>query len=407
MCRLEISFDQRHCSAGDKGEQDVSGKISKIVAGIVVTAGVVLAGGFAVVWTVPGVQEALMVRTIKARLAHNSAADLLSDGALHVALCGTGSPMPDPTRANACSAVIAGGHIVIIDTGPGSWAKFSQMRLPGGKIDAVLLTHLHSDHIGDLGEFGTQSWINGRVKPLDVWGPGALPEPTTDADDKGHHFGSKTVLDVVRGFAMAYDDDAAYRILHHGADYLNPNGADMVGHEIPTPAMDELVPVYDRDGLKISAFLVDHGPVKPAYGYRVEYAGRVAVFSGDTKKTESVERFSQNADLLVHEALNHDMVKLLEAPVKDSGSPRLAKMLNDTINYHTSPVEAAEIAKAAHVKLLVLSHLVPPLPNGIAKHMFMRGEAEARGDGETRIGRDGMLITMPAGSDKVDVSDLF
>lgn len=407
MCRLEISFDQRQCSAGDKGEQDVSGKISKIVAGIVVTAGVVLAGGFAVVWTVPGVQEALMVRTIKARLAHNPAADLLSDGALHVALCGTGSPMPDPTRANACSAVIAGGHIVIIDTGPGSWAKFSQMRLPGGKIDAVLLTHLHSDHIGDLGEFGTQSWINGRVKPLDVWGPGALPEPTTDADDKGHHFGSKTVLDVVRGFAMAYDDDAAYRILHHGADYLNPNGADMVGHEIPTPAMDELVPVYDRDGLKISAFLVDHGPVKPAYGYRVEYAGRVAVFSGDTKKTESVERFSQNADLLVHEALNHDMVKLLEAPVKDSGSPRLAKMLNDTINYHTSPVEAAEIAKAAHVKLLVLSHLVPPLPNGIAKHMFMRGEAEARGDGETRIGRDGMLITMPAGSDKVDVSDLF
>ncbi len=392
---------------GDNGERDMSRKITKIVAGIVVAVGVVLVAGFAVIWTVPSVQDAAMVRTIKARLAGNATANLLTDGALHVALCGTGSPMPDPTRANACSAVIAGGHIVIIDTGPGSWAKFSQMRLPGGKIDTVLLTHLHSDHIGDLGEFGVQSWINGRIKPLDVWGPGALPEPTADADDKGHHFGTKSVLDVVHGFTLAYDDDAAYRILHHGADYLNPNGADMVGHEIPTPAMDELVPVYDRDGLKISAFLVDHGPVKPAYGYRVEYAGRVAVFSGDTKKTESVERFSQNADLLVHEALNHDMVKLLEDPVRDAGSPRLAKMLNDTINYHTSPVEAAEIAKAAHVKLLVLSHLVPPLPNALAKHMFMRGVAAARGDGETKVGQDGMLITLPGNSTAVSVSSLF
>lgn len=385
----------------------MAGKTSKIVAGIVVAAGVVLAVGFAVVWTMPSVQDALMMRTIKARLANNATAHLLNDGALHVALCGSGSPMPDPTRANACSAVIAGGHIVIIDTGPGSWAKFSQMRLPGGKIDAVLLTHLHSDHIGDLGEFGVQSWINGRVTPLDVWGPGALPEPTANADNKGHHFGTKSVLDVVKGFSMAYDDDAAYRILHHGADYLDPNGANMVGHEITAPAMDELVPVYDRDGLKISAFLVDHGPVKPAYGYRVEYAGRVAVFSGDTKKTESVERFSKDADLLVHEALNYDMVRLLEAPVMDSGRPRLAKMLNDTINYHTSPVEAAEIAKAAHVKLLVLSHLVPPLPNAVAKHMFMRGVAEARGDGDTKIGNDGMLITLPGNSSAVSVSDLF
>jgi ribonuclease Z len=185
-----------------------------------------------------------------------------------------------------------------------------------------------------------------------------------------------------------------------------PDGARMVGHEIPTPRRDELVTVYDRDGLKISAFLVDHHPIEPAYGFRVEYAGRVAVFSGDTKKTESVERFSKGADLLVHEALNHDMVKLMEGPVNELSSSRIAKMLNDTIGYHTSPVEAAEIANAAGVKLLVYSHVVPPLPTAISEKMFMRGVAEARGDGDVKIGHDGMLITLPGGSDKIEVSDL-
>ncbi|MGV8997798.1 MAG: MBL fold metallo-hydrolase [Parvibaculaceae bacterium] len=381
-------------------------RATKIISGLAGAVVIVAAVGAAIVWNVPSVQDALMLRAIKERLSNDTVSKVMEDGALHVVLCGTGSPMPDPTRANACTAIVAGGHIVIIDTGPGSWAKFSRTRLPGGKIDAVLLTHLHSDHIGDLGEFATQSWIAGRVAPLDIWGPAPLPAPTANTDADGHVFGTKSVMDVVQGFRMAYDEDAAYRIIHHGADYLNPNGADMVGHEIATPAPDVLVPVYDRDGLKISAFLVDHGPVKPAYGYRVEFGGRVAVISGDTKKTESVERFSENADLLVHEGLNPHMVKLLEGPVKELNSPRLSKMLNDTINYHTSPVEAAEIANAAKVKLLVFSHLVPPLPNALSEHMFMRGVAEARGSGDTKIGYDGMMISLPVGSDKIEITDL-
>ena len=384
----------------------MAGRGMKILGGVV--AAVVALGviGYGVVMNVPSVQEALMVRVIKARLAEQRPAALLTDGGLHLAICGSGSPMPDPTRANACTAVIAGGHIVIIDTGPGSWKKFAEMRLPGGKIDTVLLTHLHSDHIGDLGEFAVQSWINGRDKPLDIWGPAALPEPTADHDSHGKAFGTSGVLDVVNGFVKAYDADAAYRILHHGADYLIPDGADMVGHEIPTPAVDELVSVYDKDGLKISAFLVNHHPIEPAYGFRVEYKGRVAVLSGDTQKTESVERFSKGADLLIHEALNHDMVKLIQGPVKELSSPRLSKMLNDTINYHTSPVEAAEIAKAAGVKLLVYSHIVPPLPNAVSEKMFLRGVDAARGDADVKIGYDGMLISLPAGSDKVEVSAL-
>ena len=384
----------------------MAGRGMKILGGLVVAVAAVGVIGYGVVMNVPAVQDTIMKRTIAQRLATSGPAALLDDGALHVFLCGTGSPMPDMTRANACSAIMAGGHMVIIDTGPGSWRRIAEARLPAAKIDTILLTHLHSDHIGDLGEFATQSWIAGRSTPLDVRGPTALPEPAADTDSQGKSFGTSSTEDVVKGFALAYNSDAAFRILHHGADHLIPDGADMVGHNIVTPDYNVLQPVYERDGLKISAFLVDHTPIKPAYGYRVEYNGRVAVFSGDTAKTESVERFSKDADLLVHEALNKEMVQMIVNGVTTSGNPRLGDMAHDTLDYHASPVEAAEIANAAGVKLLVYSHVVPPLPNAIAERMFMRGVDAVQGDADVKIGYDGMLITMPAGSDKVEVSKL-
>jgi len=381
--------------------------LGKIVGGVVVAALVLGGIAYAVVWNSPGIQKKLMARVIASRMGDVDTQKLLDDGALHIYLCGTGSPMPDPTRANACTAVIAGGHIVVIDTGPGSWRNIARARLPADKIDTILFTHLHSDHIGDLGEFAVQTWIAGRKVPLEIYGPAKLPSPALAPDSHGHEYGTSGTDDVVEGFALAYDADSGYRIIHHGADYLTPDGARMEGHEIPTPKRDQLVPVFDKDGLKISAFLVDHHPVEPAYGFRVEYKGRLAVISGDTKKTESVERFSQNADLLVHEALNADMVNLIVAGLKGSGNQRLSKMAHDTIDYHTTPVQAAEIANAAHVKLLVFSHIVPPLPNKLAQHMFLEGVSAARGKGGTEMGYDGMMITMPGNSDAITTSDLF
>ena len=143
------------------------------------------------------------------QIAKNARVPFLTDDGLHILLCGTGSPMPDMTRANACAAVIAGGRVVVIEAGPGAWSRLAAANIPGAKIDTVLLTHLHSDHIGDLGEVATQSWLGGRKVPLEVYGPPA-PEPserTTDAE--GETSGWLAPRRVVKGFAQAYNSDAS------------------------------------------------------------------------------------------------------------------------------------------------------------------------------------------------------
>ena len=361
------------------------------IAGLAVALAVL---AFVAIRFSPSLQDRVLTSTVAANLAKNNNT-LLKDKSLKIILCGTGSPMPDPSRANACAAVVAGGHMVLIDAGPGAWAKIAQMRLPGGAIEAVFLTHLHSDHFGGLGEVSLQGWINGRKQALDVYGPASPPVVATPLGGNGQsHIPAGTDV-VVAGLQEAYRADTLFRVEHHDMKYMPPAGEKMNAHVVPTPAIGVAETVYDRDGLKISAFLVNHHPIEPAFGYRVEYGGRVAVISGDTMKFENVATMSKDADLLVHEALNEDMVSLLANQVEASGNARLAKMARDTINYHTSPVEAAAIANEAHVKLLVLTHLVPPLPNAIARRMFMRGVSAARGEGETVLGDDGLMIVLP------------
>ena len=182
----------------------------------------------------------------------------------------------------------------------------------------------------------------------------------------------------------------------------------MIGHDVPTPGADELVTVYDQDGLKISAFLVNHDPVEPAFGYRIDYKDRAAVISGDTAKVPNMAKVSKGADLLVHEALSKRLVELLAAALDQSGNERQGTMARQVIAYHTTPVEAAEIAKEADVPLLVFTHEVPPLRNGLMRRMFMQGVGAARGkDGDVMLGKDGLLVTLPVGSDDIKTQQLL
>ena len=314
--------------------------------------------------------------------------ELADDGVLHVVLCGTGSPLPDPARAAACTAVLAAGRMFLVDVGPGSWENVQRWRLPRERLSGVLLTHFHSDHIGELGEATTQSWIGGRQQPLEVIGP-----PGVEA--------------VVEGFARAYAADLGYRTTHHGAEAMPPEGGRMVAKPAPLPPGQKDVVVFDGDGLRITAFPVDHAPVEPAYGYRFDYKGRSVVISGDTKPTASIVEQARGADVLVHEALAAHIIRIGTDIAREKGNARLAKLSTDIIDYHTTPAQAAEEARQAGVRMLVYTHLVPgALPPVIGPAAFLR-DVDA-GDGlEIVMGEDGMLINLPAESEEIEVVDIL
>ena len=131
------------------------------------------------------------------------------------------------------------------------------------------------------------------------------------------------------------------------------------------------------------------------------------MISGDTARVPNMVRFSKGADVLVHEALNRDMVEMLASALDASGNSRAGTMARQIIAYHTSPVEAAAIAKEAGVPLLVFTHEVPPLRNALMRHMFLRGVADARGPGKTILGKDGLLISLPKGSKDIKTKNLW
>ncbi|MFI4980017.1 MAG: MBL fold metallo-hydrolase [Nevskiales bacterium] len=317
--------------------------------------------------------DALMRRNMD-RTLQRTDLSLLDDGRLHVFLCGTAAALPDQDRAGACTAIIADGQFLLIDAGPSSWRVVDGLNLPVSRLSAVLVTHLHSDHIGDLGEAVEQSWIAGRTQPLDIYGP-----PGID--------------DVVQGFARVYSHDAGYRTVHHGAEFMPEAGARSSAHVLPPPSATDMVPVLQRDGLEVRAFRVDHAPVDFAYGYRIDWRGRVVVISGDTRKSPVVLTNAHHADLLLHEALSAKLIDRASARARVLGLARTAKMAHDTTDYHTTPVEAAELAQAAGVRELVLTHIFPPLPNRLARHLFLDGTSEVY-HGKLVLGEDRMRFDL-------------
>jgi ribonuclease Z len=307
--------------------------------------------------------------------------DVLSSPELLVVLCGTGSPLADAARAAACTAVIAGGTFLLVDVGPGSWEQVDLANLPIGELHGVLLTHFHSDHIGDLGEAITQSWIAGRAQPLDVYGPPGVGR-------------------VVAGLREAYALDTGYRVTHHGEEFMPSQAASALAREIALPpeGSSEARLVLERDGLRVTAFRVDHAPVAPAVGYRFDWRGRSVVISGDTRKSASLVANARGADLLVHEALQPKLTERGAEIAQRIGLPRLAKLASDLPGYHTTPREAAEVAREAGARHLVLTHLVPGPSNALAERIFLDGAGEIF-EGEITLGEDGMRFTLSPGSD--------
>lgn len=325
-------------------------------------------------------------RAVKAGYGSDATADL-GDG-LHVILCGTGSPLPDPDRSGPCTLVIAGRKVFLVDAGSGAGRRIGQIGVPLGTIDATFLTHFHSDHIDGLGEVLMLRWAaSGRKVPMPVYGP-------------------QGVVRVVSGFDTAYTADYGYRIAHHGADIMPRSGAGARARSITLGGEAASALVYSGSGVRITAFRVDHGPVEPALGYRFDYKGRSVVISGDTAPTAAISRLCSGCDVLVHEALNPEMVGRISATARDHGDDRIAKIMSDIPGYHTSPVAAARLAQQGRARMLVFTHIVPRMPTRLLHPYFLRGVARVY-TGKVVMGEDGMRISLPARSDAIEQAGLL
>jgi len=345
----------------------------------------VLGAGAALVWALgrPAVQDRLMDRVIAANL--EAARTAFPDVGLSALLCGSAGPLPHPTRAGPCVAVAAGERIFVVDVGRGSANRAALLQLDFARVSGVLLTHLHSDHVQELGEWDLQTWVAGRPAPLRVFGPPGVER-------------------VVAGFETAYALDAGYRTEHHGAALLPPEVGRLEARVVADPERGDGL-VLEEDGLRITAFAVDHAPVSPAYGYRFDYRGRSIVVSGDTARDPRVARAARGADVLFHEAQADHIVARIGAAASAADRPRVAKIMGDIPDYHTTPVEAAEIANEAGVRLLVLYHLTPPPPVRLAERIYVRGVDAVR-EGAWRLGQDGLLVELPPDSDAIEVRSL-
>ena len=248
----------------------------------------------------------------------------MTAGDFRVTLLGTGVPIPSPDRFGPCALVEAGDQKFLIDAGRGAAMRLYQLNIPIGRIDVQLLTHYHSDHTSGVPDIWLTGWLSShfgtRTTPYRVIGP----------------TGAKRLMENLE---RAYADDI--RIRH--ADEKLP----LSGIATDVTEFDRDGTVYEKGGVTVIAFEVDHGDViKPCYGYRFEYGGRVAVFSSDTRYNQNVIKHGGGVDLLVHEVA--------------SARPELMKeaYVQRIIGHHTTPREAGRVFAQTKPKLAAYTHLV-------------------------------------------------
>ena len=300
--------------------------------------------------------------------------------ALSALVCGSKSPLAHPTRAETCILIKAGDKYFIFDVGDKSVSNLMNWRIPLDKLEYVFISHLHIDHYSDIEDLHMWSWVGmNRGSKLKVYGPDGIKEVLGKIED-------------------ASQIDYRFRNEHHGDNFAP---LDIAGFDAKI-IQEFNVPIYDKDQIKISAFPVNHHPIDPSLGFKIEYKNRSIVISGDTIYSENVLKASKNVDVLFHEAMSKEILNMLYEALPIDSLGRVG--IKDIQNYHTEAIDAARLAKKANVQHLILYHLLPAPRNYILENIFVRGLKEEFKN--FTLSNDGTIVFLPTNSKEIIIREI-
>jgi ribonuclease Z len=274
-------------------------------------------------------------------------------GLVRVHLIGTGGPELTPTREGMSTLIEANGQILTFDVGRGALQNIYLSRIDPRSVTKIFLTHLHSDHIEGLPSIWMTPWFMfGRKPNIEIWGPEGTRQ-------------------MVEGMRMMYGHD----LEHRANPVFKREYLDIKVHEIAEGV------AYDEDGVKVTAFPVEHDDGNPAFGYRVDAAGRSILLSGDTTYNENVVKYGMNDDLIVS-----NVVAFSEAMTK-------AGVLKPVLDKLMTPEQAAAIFSKTRPRMAVFSHIVKKeLPGAAGDAVVIERTRKAGYDGPLTMGQDRMTI---------------